>query len=36
MVVISASPEFLLKNICKKNGIETVIATLVDKKVGDF
>ncbi len=36
IVVISASPEFLLKEICKKNGIDTVIATLVDKKSGKF
>lgn len=36
VVVISASPEFLLKNICKKNGIETVIATIVDKTNGKF
>lgn len=36
VVVISASPEFLLKDICKENGIETVIATIVDKRNGSF
>lgn len=36
IVVISASPEFLLKDICKENGIETVIATIVDKRNGKF
>ena len=35
-IVISASPEFLLKNICKEMGIDKLIASLVDKKSGLF
>lgn len=34
--IISASPEFLLKDICKKVGAEKVIATNVDKHTGKF
>lgn len=36
VVVISASPEFLLKEICKENRIDTVIATLVNEENGKF
>lgn len=36
IVVISASPEFLLKNICKKINVKKLIATNVDKKTGRF
>lgn len=35
-VVISASPEFLLKDICDELGIEKVIASKVDIKNGEF
>lgn len=35
-VVISASPEFLLKDICKSIGIDILIATNIDKKTGKF
>ncbi len=33
-IVISASPEFLLKDICKELGIDYCIATKVDKTTG--
>ena len=36
IVVISASPEFLLKPICDKVGIDKLIATKVDSKTGKF
>lgn len=36
IVVISASPEFLLEPICKKIGTERLIATKVDKSTGKF
>lgn len=35
-IVISASPEFLLNNICKEIGIDRVIASKIDKKTGKF
>ena len=35
-VIISASPEFLLEPICKKLGVECMMATKVDKKTGLF
>lgn len=35
-LVISASPEFLLKPICQKIGIQNLIASNVDKKTGKF
>ena len=35
-VIISASPEFLLKPICHELKINTVIASKVDKKTGEF
>lgn len=35
-VIISASPEFLLEPICKKLGVECMMATKVDKKTGTF
>lgn len=35
-VVISASPEFLLRPICKKLGISTLIASKVDPKSGKY
>ncbi len=35
-VVISASPEFLLKNICEEIGINKLIASKVDKSSGKF
>jgi len=35
-IVISASPEFLLKNITKKVGIDKLIASKVDKNSGKF
>ena len=35
-VIISASPEFLLEPICKKLGVECMMATRVDKKTGLF
>lgn len=33
-VIISASPEFLLRDICKKIGVKALIATDMDKKTG--
>ena len=33
-IVISASPEFLLKDICKDIGMDKLIATHIDKKTG--
>ena len=36
IVVISASPEFLLKPICDRVGIDKLIATKVDSKTGKF
>lgn len=36
IVVISASPEFLLKEICNSIGTERLIATIVDKNTGKF
>lgn len=35
-VIISASPHFLLKEICKRQKIKNLIATKVDKKTGKF
>ena len=35
-VIISASPEFLLKPICKELGIKHLIASRVDKKSGAY
>ena len=35
-IVISASPEFLLKEKCKELGIDYCIATIVDIKTGKF
>ena len=35
-IVISASPEFLLKGICKELGIDYCIASIVDIKTGKF
>lgn len=35
-IVISASPEFLLKNICNKIGIDDVIASKVNDRTGKF
>ena len=35
-VVISASPEFLLEGICKKLGVEKMMASRVDKKTGKY
>ena len=35
-VVISASPSFLIEDICLEIGIDTLIATDVDKKTGKF
>lgn len=35
-VIISASPEFLLKPICKELGIKHLIASCVDKKSGIY
>ena len=35
-VVISASPEFLLEEICKRIGIHTLIASKVDNKTGKY
>jgi hypothetical protein len=34
-VIISASPEFLLKVICKEIGIKTLIASRIDKLTGE-
>ena len=36
VVIISASPEFLLEPICKELKVEKLIATKVDKKTGKF
>ena len=35
-VVISASPEFLLEGVCKKLGVEKMMASKVDKKTGKY
>ncbi|MCX4248790.1 MAG: HAD-IB family phosphatase [Bacilli bacterium] len=35
-IIISASPEFLLKPICKKLKVKDLIASDVDKKTGEF
>ncbi|MDE6357601.1 MAG: haloacid dehalogenase-like hydrolase, partial [Eubacteriales bacterium] len=35
-IIISASPEFLLKPICEKLGIKYLIASKVDKKTGKY
>ncbi len=35
-IIISASPEFLLKPICKRLGIKNLIASKVDKKTGKY
>ncbi len=35
-VVISASPEFLLEKFCKKLGVETMMASRVDKNTGKY
>lgn len=35
-VIISASPEFLLKPICNELGIENLIASCVDSKTGKY
>lgn len=35
-VVISASPEFLLEGVCKKLGVEKMMASRVDKKTGRY
>lgn len=35
-IIISASPEFLLKPICKKLGIKYLIASNVDKNTGKY
>ena len=35
-IIISASPEFLLKPICKKLGIKHLIASKVDKNTGKY
>lgn len=35
-LIISASPEFLLRPICKKLGIKNLIASKVNKKTGKF
>lgn len=35
-VIISASPEFLLKPICKEIGVKLLIASKVDPKTGKF
>lgn len=35
-VVISASPDFLLKIICEREGINSLIASKVDKKSGKY
>jgi HAD superfamily phosphoserine phosphatase-like hydrolase len=35
-IIISASPEFLLKGICKKLGVKDLIASDVDIKTGHF
>lgn len=33
-IIVSASPEFLLKEICNRMGIKHVVATQIDKKTG--
>lgn len=35
-VIISASPEFLLKEICQRLGVKYLIASRVDKKTGRY
>lgn len=35
-IIISASPEFLLKNICDRLKIDELIASIVDKNTGKF
>ena len=35
-VVISASPEFLLEGVCKKLGVQKMMASRVDKKTGRY
>lgn len=35
-LIISASPEFIVKNFCDKLNIKNVVATKVDKKTGMF
>lgn len=35
-IIISASPEFLLKPICSRLGIKTLIASRVDKRTGKY
>ncbi len=35
-IIISASPEFLLKPICKRLGIKRLIASKVDKHTGEY
>ena len=35
-VVISASPEFLIQSFCKKVGIKTCMASVVDKHRGEY
>ncbi len=35
-VVISASPEFLLEGVCKKLGVEKMMASRVDKNTGKY
>lgn len=36
IVIISASPEFLLKEICNRINIDNIIASIVDKNTGEF
>lgn len=35
-VIISAGPEFLLEGVCKKLGVEKMMASRVDKKTGKY
>ena len=35
-VIISASPEFLLRPVCKRLGISNLMASVVDKKTGKY
>lgn len=35
-VVISASPEFLLEGVCKRLGVEKMMASRVDKRTGKY
>lgn len=35
-IIISASPEFLLKPICEDLGVKDMIGSIVDKKTGNF